>query len=429
MSLGKSLWFAQPRAILLREYLYIHNIWQFLECLFYTCPMTLREQSADLPATSALEHVLLTPGPTPIHPEAMKALTRVMLGHMDPEVFKMNSAIQHDLRVMYGTEPEAFTALLAGTGSLGMEAGFANLVEKGDDILVCTNGSFGRRMAEMAARYGANVRLVTAPLGEAINPADVAAHLDGVQMVAVVHGETSTGVLNPVPEIAEIVRHSGALLTVDAVTTAGMEPFYMQDWEVDYAYTGAQKCLSAPPGLAPIAVSERAFARYAARKTPTPLWYCDFEGLRDYWIEHTYHHTIPVNLHFAFEAALRAALEEGLPNRQQRVRQMGRAIVTSLAPLGFSHYVKREQDRLPTVLALRLPEGFDDAGVRAELRKREISVTGGLGPTAGVIWRLGLMGESARPAPYRALMMALEDILGADGLMRRYEAALEAQGL
>ncbi|KQR40821.1 aminotransferase class V-fold PLP-dependent enzyme [Deinococcus sp. Leaf326] len=371
-------------------------------------------------------HVLLTPGPTPIHPRAMRALMRGMLGHMDPEVFALNREIQQDLRVMYGTEPEAFTALLAGTGSLGMEAGFANLVEAGDEVLVCANGSFGRRMAEMAARYGAHVRLVTAPLGEAIDPADVAAHLDGVKMVAVVHGETSTGVLNPVPEIAALVRGSGALLTVDAVTTAGMEPFHMQDWGVDYAYTGAQKCLSAPPGLAPIAVSARAFARFAARRTPTPLWYCDLEGLRDYWVDHTYHHTVPVNLHYALHAALRAALDEGLERRQRRVRLMGQVIERTLAPLGFSPYVRRPEDRLPTVLALRLPEGFDDAGVRKALRAREISVTGGLGPTAGVIWRLGLMGESARPAPYRALMVALEDLLGEPGLVRRYEEALEA---
>ncbi|THF68678.1 alanine--glyoxylate aminotransferase family protein [Deinococcus sp. Arct2-2] len=374
-------------------------------------------------------HVLLTPGPTPIHPRAQKAMMRGMLGHMDPEVFALNREIQADLRVMYGTEPEAFTALLAGTGSLGMEAGFANLVEKGDEILVCANGSFGRRMAEMAARYGAHVRLVTAPLGEAIKPEDVAAHLDGVAMVAVVHGETSTGVLNPVPEIAKLVRGSGVLLTVDAVTTAGMEPFHMQDWGVDYAYTGAQKCLSAPPGLAPIAISERAFARYAARRTPTPLWYCDFEGLRDYWVEHTYHHTIPVNLHYAFHAALQAALEEGLDARKLRVQQLGQVITRTLAPLGFSHYVRRPEDRLPTVLALRLPAGMDDSAVRLALRAREISVTGGLGPTAGVIWRLGLMGEAARPAPYRALMVALQDLLGAPGLVARYEEELEVAGL
>jgi alanine-glyoxylate transaminase/serine-glyoxylate transaminase/serine-pyruvate transaminase len=381
-----------------------------------------------MPLHAFPEHILLTPGPTPLHPRAVQALTRPMLGHMDPEVFALNGEIQADLREMYGTGADTFTALLAGTGSLGMEAGFANLVEAGDGVLVCANGSFGQRMAEMAARYGARVRLVTAPLGEAIRPEEVAAelaHSDDIRMVAVVHGETSTGVLNPVPEIAAAVRGSGALLAVDAVTTAGMAPFHMAEWGVDYAYTGAQKCLSAPPGVAPVAISDRALARYAARHTPTPLWYCDFEGLRDYWTRHSYHHTVPVNLHFAFHAALRAALEEGMDTRQRRVQQVGEAIQTALRPLGFSPYVRRAQDRLPTVLALRLPEGFDDMSVRQALRKREISVTGGLGPTAGLIWRLGLMGEAARPGPYRALMSALEDLLGQRGVVARFDEALE----
>jgi alanine-glyoxylate transaminase/serine-glyoxylate transaminase/serine-pyruvate transaminase len=370
------------------------------------------------------EHVLLTPGPTPLHPRAVAALLRPMLGHMDPEVFAINDEIQEDLRTMYGTAPDTFTALLSGTGSLGMEAGFANLVEPGDEVLVCVNGSFGARMAEMAGRYGARVRVVTAPHGEAVRVEDVAAQLGGVQMVAVVHGETSTGVLNPVPEIAQLLRGTDMLLTVDAVTTAGMQPFDMHGWGVDYVYTGAQKCLSAPPGVAPVAISDRAFARFAARRTPTPLWYCDFEGLRDYWSRRAYHHTVPVNLHFAFHAALRAALDEGMTVRQRRVREMGAAIQTALAPLGFSPYVQREAERLPTVLALRLPGGFDDAGVRAALRRREISVTGGLGPTAGLIWRLGLMGEAARPAPYRALMTALEDLLGERGVTARFDEAL-----
>ncbi|WP_034384131.1 aminotransferase class V-fold PLP-dependent enzyme [Deinococcus sp. YIM 77859] len=371
-------------------------------------------------------HVLLTPGPTPLHPAARQAMLRGMLGHMDPEVFAVNGEIQRDLRVMYGTAPDTFTALLAGTGSLGMEAGFANLVEPGDEVLVCVNGSFGARMAEMAARYGARVRQVTAPLGQPIDPAAVAEALEGAALVAVVHGETSTGVLNPVPEIAALTRASGALLAVDAVTTAGMEPFGMEDWGIDYVYTGAQKCLSAPPGVAPVAISERALARHGARRTPTPLWYCDFEGLRDYWERRSYHHTVPVNLHFALHAALRAALEEGLPTRQARVQALGRAVLAALGPLGFRPFVADPAARLPTVLALRLPEGLDDAGLRRALREREISVTGGLGPTAGLIWRLGLMGEAARPAPYRALMSALEDLLGERGLVDRFEAALEA---
>jgi alanine-glyoxylate transaminase/serine-glyoxylate transaminase/serine-pyruvate transaminase len=372
----------------------------------------------------ARSHLLLTPGPTPLHPDAQAALQRDLLGHMDPEVFALNREIQRDLRVMYGAAPGTFSALLAGTGSLGMEAGFANLVEAGDEVLVCVNGAFGARMAEMAARYGARVRTVTAPHGEAIRPEDVAAHLSGVSLVALVHGETSTGVLNPLPQIAEVVRDSGALFTVDAVTTAGMQPFDMAGWGIDYVYTGAQKCLSAPPGVAPVAISGRALARQANRRTPTPLWYCDFAGLRDYWDGHLYHHTVPVNLHYALHAALHAALAEGLEVRQARVAEVGRAILTALAPLGFTPYVPDPAARLPTVLALRLPPGTDDAALRRALREREISVTGGLGPTAGLIWRLGLMGEAARPAPYRTLMTELEDLLNAPGLTARFDDAL-----
>ncbi|XXF79313.1 aminotransferase class V-fold PLP-dependent enzyme [Myxococcaceae bacterium GXIMD 01537] len=370
------------------------------------------------------EHILLTPGPTPLHPRAIEALQRPMLGHMDPELFALNAEIQADLRAMYGAGPSTFTALLAGTGSLGMETGFANLVEPGDEVVVCANGSFGRRMEEMATRYGARVRLVTAPLGEPIRAEDVAAQVDGARLVAVVHGETSTGVLNPVPRIAEVAKKAGALLTVDAVTTAGMEPFHMDAWGVDYAYTASQKCLSAPPGTAPVAISERAFARFRARRAPTPLWYCDFGGLYAYWAERAYHHTVPVNLHYALHAALHAALEEGLEARARRVRWMGAAVFAALEPLGFSYYVKDPAARLPTVLALRLPPGLEDARVRAELRKRNISVTGGLGPTAGVIWRLGLMGEAARPEPYRAFLRALEDVLGVRGALERFEQAV-----
>lgn len=369
------------------------------------------------------EVVLLTPGPTPIHPRAQLALTRPLLGHMDPEVFALNAEIQADLRQLYGA-PDAFTALLAGTGSLGMEAGFANLVDVGDEVLVCANGAFGQRMAEMAVRHGARVRLVTAPHGERIEPEAVASQLGKARLVALVHGETSTGVLNPLPEIAGAVRGTGALLAVDAVTTAGMQPFEMAAHGVDYAYTGSQKCLSAPPGVAPIAVSARALARFAARRAPAALWYCDFGGLLAYWEDHAYHHTVPVNLHYALHAALRAALEEGLEARASRARQLGAAVFKALRPLGFSHYVTKEAARLPTVLALRLPPGLNDAAVRPELRRRGVSVTGGLGPTAGQIWRLGLMGEAARPAPYRRLMTELGDLLGAPDLPGRFEDAL-----
>jgi alanine-glyoxylate transaminase / serine-glyoxylate transaminase / serine-pyruvate transaminase len=285
------------------------------------------------------EQVLLTPGPTPIEPRAMN--DRIMAG----------------LHRLYGANTDAFTCLLAGTGSLGMEAGFANLVEPGDRVLICANGSFGFRMAEMSERLGATVTTVTAPIGEAIRVSDVKAALerDAFKLVAVVHGETSTGVLNPAVEIAKLAKYHGALVTVDAVTTAGMMPYRMSDWGIDYSYTGSQKCLSAPPGVAPVAFSRSAIEAVQNRKTKVPLWYADLEGLQAYWNRREYHHTIPVQLHYALEAALYSALEEGLEARARRVQEVGAAVLSTLETVGFRAFVKNAHERLPSVLAVQLP--------------------------------------------------------------------------
>ncbi len=377
------------------------------------------------------EVLLLTPGPTPIHPRALAAMQWPMRGHMDPEVFAYNDRIVADLKVLYGAEEDAFAALLAGTGSLGMEAGLANLIEPGERLLVASNGVFGERMATMGTRLGAEVRVVRAEPGRALEAARLAdaARDFGPKVVAVVHGETSTGVLNPLEEIAAALRGSGALLSVDAVTTVGMMPFDMAGLGVDYAYTGSQKCLSAPPGLAPVVYGPRAMAAVAARRTPVATWYADAVGMRAYWdpgAGRAYHHTIPVQLHWATGEAIRAALEEGLGAREARVRRLGAAILAALGPEGFAPYVA-EPARLPTVLAVTPPDGVDEAALRRALRERyAISVTGGLGPTAGRIWRLGLMGENARFAHYLRLMEALAELLGAPRLPARFEEAAAA---
>lgn len=372
-----------------------------------------------------MSHILLTPGPTPLHPRTQEALGKTLLGHMDREVFALNRELKKGIRAMYGASEDSFAAVLAGTGSLGMEAGFANLLQEGEVVVVGHNGAFGERMAEMAERAGGQVRRVGAALGRALDAQELLEAAKDARVVALVHGETSTGVKNPVAEVAQELHGTEALLLVDAVTTAGMEPFYMREWGIDYAYTGSQKCLSAPPGLAPIVVSEQAMQKAKAKKRS---WYCDFVGLSHYWEEESYHHTVPVNLHYALGAALEVAQEEGWAARAERVQKMGRAVAATLQPLGFSYFVEEEKERLPTVLALRVPEGLDEGEVRKALRERGISVAGGLGQTAGVIWRLGLMGESARPQPYRVLMKALEEWLG-DGLLEQFEAALEAEGL
>ena len=369
------------------------------------------------------DQLLLTPGPTPIEPHAAKALTFPMRGHMDPDVFATNARIQAGLRTMYGTTDDTFTCLLAGTGSLGMEAGFANLLEAGERALICANGEFGYRMAEMARRQGAVVDVVSAPIGQAVKLEDVRQALENAtyKLVAVVHGETSTGVLNPAPEIAQLAKSYGCLVTVDAVTTAGMMPFAMHGWGVDYAYTGSQKCLSAPPGVAPVAFSPAAQHAVESRKSPVPMWYADLEGLRAYWDRREYHHTVAVQLHFALEAALTAALEEGLETRAKRVNVVGAAALAALETIGFTPFVENPAERLPTVLAVKLPAHIQDLPVRTALRERGVIVTGGLGVTAGKIWRLGLMGESARPEFYARFLESLEGVLGVNGLVETFE--------
>ena len=373
-----------------------------------------------------LEQVLLTPGPTPIEPHAQKALSFAMRGHMDPEVFALNTRVQQNLKVLYGTDDSAFTCLLAGTGSLGMEAGFVNLLEPQDKVLICANGSFGFRMAEMCERIGAQVTIVKAPIGQAIQLEDIktALEADSFKLVAVVHGETSTGVLNPAVQIAKLAKSYGCLVTVDAVTTAGMMPYHMNDWGIDYAYTGSQKCLSAPPGVAPVAFSKTAILAVENRKSKVPLWYADLEGLQAYWNRQEYHHTVPVQLHYALDAALTAALAEGLETRERRVKEVGAAALAALETIGFSAYVENPSDRLPTVLAVRLPKSVQDVPVRSGLREHGVIVTGGLGETAGKIWRLGLMGESAKPAIYHRFFDALEKVTGSKGLISVFDSHL-----
>ncbi len=375
--------------------------------------------------------LLLTPGPTPIHPRALAAMQWPMRGHMDPEVFAYNDGIVADLKRLYGADHDAFASLMAGTGSLGMEAGLANLLEPGDRLLVATNGVFGDRMIEMGRRVGAEVHEVRASAGSVIDPDAVARALVTFdpKVVALVHGETSTGVVNPLADVAAVVNAHGALLTVDAVTTVGMMPFDMAGLGIDYAYTGSQKCLSAPPGLAPVVYGARALDAVRARKTPVATWYADALGMQAYWDPEgprAYHHTIPVQLHWATGEAIKVALEEGLSARERRVAVLGRAILAALAPLGFSAFVD-EAHRLPTVLAVTLPSAVDDAAVRRRLRaEHAISITGGLGPTAGKIWRLGLMGENARREHYATFMRALGTLLDDARLASRFEEEVDA---
>ena len=375
------------------------------------------------------EVLLLTPGPTPIHPRAKAALSWPVRGHMDPEVMAFNDRVMRDLEVLYSSAAGAFACLLSGTGSFGMEVGFANLLEPGEPVVIVSNGVFGERMIDMASRLGAAVAPVRFPPGVPAFPEVVREVVGRVRpkLLAAVHGETSTGVLNPVADLGAVAKEFGALFSVDAVTTVGMLDFEMRGWGVDYAYTGSQKCLSGPVGLAPAVFGPEALVAVAERKVPVASWYGDVEGMRAYWQPsdgRRYHHTVPVQLHWATGEAVRAALDEGVAARTWRVRAVAEACLQALSTIGFKPFVPAEH-RLPTVLALTIPEGFDDARVRYDLRfDHGISVTGGLGPTEGRIWRLGLMGEAARIEHYQRLMTALATILDAAQLPEAFDQAV-----
>lgn len=365
--------------------------------------------------------VLLTPGPTPIPPRVQDALARPMRGHLDPEVLALNRRISAALSQLYGAPEGSLCAALAGTGSLGMEAGFAGLTQPGDQVLIITNGSFGNRMVEMALRHHLEVNTVTSAPGQALDLDVLATELAGrpYRLVAVVHGETSTGVINPVREIGAMVRDNGAYFMVDAVTTAGMAPLDLADLNADYIFTGSQKCLSAPPGLAPFALSPR--ARWSLSQGQ--LWYTDFDLVAGYWEHGHYHYTAPVLLHYALEEALHLALEEGLAQRWTRARRIYAAAATVLTDLGFKLFASQGV-RLPTVLAVIPPEGSDEKTLRQSLAAEGVMVAGGIGPTAGKILRLGLMGEGARVVHYQAFFRSLEVVLNKTGLVAAFESAL-----
>ncbi len=362
--------------------------------------------------------VLLTPGPTPLHPRVQKALGKEMRGHLDPEVLATNRRIRTRLNRLFDPGEGALLAALPGSGSLGMEAGLHNLADEGDPVLLLVNGTFGERMVEIAHAYRFDYRVLRSEPGQPIDPQAVAEALNHrpYKLVALVHGETSTGVLNPVEEIAALVQAHGALFMLDAVTTAGMMPLSMQKLGIDYAFTGSQKCLSAPPGLAPFALSQRGRECLGQVRG----WYSDLSRVAVYWEQEGYFCTSPVLLHFALEEALELALEEGLEKRQKRAESLYAAVLSLLEELGFSPYAA-EGARLPTVLVVRPPQGWHEAEIRKGLYARGISVAGGIGPTAGKALRLGLMGESARVEHYRIFFKALGEVLGKGGLEQAFE--------
>ncbi len=333
-----------------------------------------------------------------------------LCGHLDPTFLELLDRVQEDLRWLFRTGNER-TFPVSGTGSAGMEACFANLVEEGDEVVVGVNGVFGERMAEVASRLGARVVRVEAPWGEPIPLERVEkalAQCRNPRIVALVHAETSTGVWQPLDGLGEIVRRHEALLLVDTVTSLAGCPVDVDAWQVDVCYSATQKCISAPPGLAPVTFGPRALERVARRKSKPRSWYFDVGLIGEYLGERrVYHHTAPVAMIAGLAAALRLIRAEGLDERFARHERNHRALLAGLDVLGVKP-TAAEGHRLWMLNSVRVPDGVDERAVRLALLERHgIEIGAGLGPLAGSVWRIGLMGESSRAVFVRRLLLAL----------------------
>jgi len=319
---------------------------------------------------------------------------------------------------VFGTAND-LTLAVSGTGSCGMETCVVNLIEPGDRMVVAVNGVFGGRMADVARRAGAEVTVIDRDFGEVFSPQEIAEVVERIspKVVGIVHAETSTGALQPLEEISQIVHDAGALLLVDCVTSLGGIPVEVDAWRLDAVYSGTQKCLSCPPGLAPVTFSPRAVEVIDSRRRKVSSWYTDMTMVRAYWGgERAYHHTAPINMNYALHEALRIVLEEGLEKRFARHAQNHEALGAGLAALGIEYSV-REGQRLPMLNSVLIPDGADDVAIRRQLLNEfDIEIGGGLGPCRGKTWRIGLMGEASSRSNVLLFLAALEKSLGDQGL-------------
>ncbi len=351
-----------------------------------------------------------------------------LLGHLDPAFVKMMEEIKLMLRAVFQTRNE-MTFPVSGTGSAGMEFCFANLIEPGDEVLIGVNGVFGTRMVDVAERCGALVRRVDAPWGRIIEPDQIAQALQASRpkLVAIVHAETSTGALTPVEEISRLTHEAGALLVLDTVTSLGGCPVKIDEWNVDAVYSGTQKCLSCPPGLAPVSLSSRGMETAGRRKKKVQSWYLDVNMLASYWgQERVYHHTAPISMNYALHEALRLTLEEGLENRWRRHQENHLALKSALKSMGLS-LAAQEGHQLWQLNSVTVPEGVDEAAVRKRLLTDfSIEIGAGLGPLKGKVWRVGLMGETSTRANVQRFVGAFAQILQESGRPTDVEAALAA---
>ena len=363
---------------------------------------------------AAPTRILLGPGPSAVHPRVLQALATPLLGHLDPVFIDMMEETKRLLRATFRTA-NRLTLPISATGSAGMEACLVNLLEPGDTAIIGVNGVFGTRMADIVRRCGATAVTVEAEWGRIVEPAAIAAALrqaPQAKLVALVQAETSTGVWQPLEEIGRTVRDAGLLFVVDAVTSLGGCPLLIDEWLVDACYSGTQKCLSCPPGLAPLTFGPRAVEALHRRRTPVQSWYLDLTMIEKYWgEERLYHHTAPISMNYALLEALRLVDEEGLEARWARHRRHYDAVKAGLATLGLT-LASQEDHQLWMLHAVRIPDSVDDAALRRSLLDEfGIEIGGGLGPMKGKVWRIGLMGESSSAANVLLLLSALERLL------------------
>ncbi|MBX2998327.1 MAG: alanine--glyoxylate aminotransferase family protein [Caldilineaceae bacterium] len=357
--------------------------------------------------------LLLGAGPSNVHARVLQALSTQVIGHLDPVFVDLMGEIQQLLRYLCQTK-NAVTLPLSGTGSAAMEAAIANTIEPGDRLLVGVNGYFGARICEIASRYDAEVRRLEKPWGKVFDLNEIREGLERHRpaVLALVHGETSTGALQPLSGIGELCREHNTLLLVDSVTSLGSVPLYVDAWGIDVCYSASQKCLSAAPGVAPITLSQRAIQKRNNRSMRVRSWYLDTVLLEQYWgEEHRYHHTAPINLNYALRESMRMVVEEGLSECWQRHRNNAELLWIGLSDLDLDCYVEADY-RLPSLTTIRVPQGINDRAVaRYLLTHYNIEIGLGLGELAGKIWRVGLMGFNSRAENVTLLLTAFEEAL------------------
>lgn len=359
------------------------------------------------------ERILLGPGPSLIPPRVIRAMAAPVLSHLDPDFVPMLGEVSAGLRKVFRADDQALAVATSGTGTSAMEAAVANVVSEGARGVVIVTGYFGERLAEIFSRYGARVRRIDVEWGRAVDPQRLRDELrrEGADVVGMVHAETSTGVRNPIRELAAIVREQGAMSIVDTVTSLGGHDVDMAGWGVDVAYSCAQKCVGAPSGIAPLAVAGGARKRLVKCRS----FYLDLALLEDYWVRKKYHHTMCSSLVYALREALQMIEEEGLDARHARHERHHHALVAALDAMGLS-LLPPAGERLWTLNAVRVPAGVDEAAVRRTLLNSfNIEVGAGLGPLAGKIWRVGLMGASSTPQTLLQFLAALEEALVLNG--------------